>query len=90
MGLTFASLTAAAVCLPMWLCRQWLSDVTVDANITDRARFYPLAIVALLISPVGQRIDVYLQDLNWSGVFVMISMGRLLINITLNIWSSSD
>ncbi len=85
-GLTFITLTASAVCLPMWYFRQFLSDVTLGPSVTDGGWFYTLAAITIIVAAIGQTIDAYLRVLKWSGVFVGISMGRLVLNIGLNVW----
>lgn len=85
-GLSIVTVTAAAVCLPMWYFRQFLSDVTLGSEVTDGGWFYTLVAITIIIAAVGQTIDAYLRVLKWSGVFVGISMGRLVLNVGLNVW----
>jgi O-antigen/teichoic acid export membrane protein len=56
-GLTFVTLTAASVCLPMWLFRQVLADVTLGPEVTNGGWFYTLAAATIMVSAVGQTVD---------------------------------
>ena len=47
---------------------------------------YTLTLATILVQLIGQLVDGYLRVLKWSGVFVMISLGRLLLNVSLNVW----
>jgi O-antigen/teichoic acid export membrane protein len=38
------------------------------------------------VQNVGQLVEAYLRVLKWSGLFVAISLGRLLLNVSLNVW----
>lgn len=85
-GITSVTLIAVTVCLPIWLFRQTLSDLTLGTEISNGAWLYTLTALTIVIAAIGQTVDAYLRVLKWSGVFVGISMGRLLLNVGLNIW----
>ncbi len=85
-GLTYLAMTSCVVLLPMWMGRQLLSDVTLGENYPNGARFYVLTLATILVQNVGQLLEAYLRVLKWSGVFVAISLGRLLLNVSLNVW----
>ena len=85
-GLTSVFIIAASVCLPMWLFRQTLSDVTLGADAVDGAWLYTLTALTIMIAAIGQTVDAYLRVFKWSSLFVGISMARLLLNVGLNIW----
>jgi len=85
-GLSMVGTVSTAVCLLMYLGRQTLSDLTLGIQITQGAWFYTLTILTLWFTVVGIILDSYLRVMKWSGVFVAISMCRLLINIGLNVW----
>jgi O-antigen/teichoic acid export membrane protein len=85
-GLTSVTLIASTVCLPMWLFRQALSDLTLGVDVSNGAWFYTLTAITIIVAAIGQTVDAYLRVLKWSGVFVGISMGRLLLNVGLNVW----
>lgn len=85
-GLTYIiGISVVALC-PLWIGRQWLSDVTLGTEISSGARFYEYTLATILVQVVGQFVDGYLRVLKWSGVFVMISLGRLFLNVGLNVW----
>ena len=85
-GLTMVFSVATIIAAPMILGRQVLSDLTLGVEITDGAWFYLLAIATMWFTVVGMILDSYLRVLKWSGVFVVISLGRLIVNISLNVW----
>jgi O-antigen/teichoic acid export membrane protein len=85
-GLTYVTVVASIVLFPMWLGRQLLSDLTLGAGLSSGPYFYTLALITTWLSTIACIFDTYLRVKKWSGVFVVISMGRLLLNITLNVW----
>jgi len=85
-GLTSVTLIASTVCLPMWLFRQTLSDLTLGSDVSNGAWLYTLTALTIVIAAIGQTVDAYLRVLKWSGVFVGISLGRLFLNVGLNVW----
>ena len=85
-GLTSVFIIAASVCLPMWLFRRTLADVTLGGGVINGAWLYTLTILTIMIAAIGQTVDAYLRVFKWSSLFVGISLGRLLLNVGLNIW----
>ncbi|MEQ9409854.1 MAG: oligosaccharide flippase family protein [Fuerstiella sp.] len=85
-GLTMVGTVCTVICLVMFVGRHTLADVTLGAEITRGAWFYTLTILTLWFTVVGMIIDAYLRALKWSGTFVAISLGRLVLNIGLNVW----
>lgn len=85
-GLTMVGTVCTVICLVMWAGRQTLADVTLGSEVADGAWFYTLAILTMWFTVIGMIIDAYLRVLKWSGIFVAISMGRLLLNVGLNVW----
>ena len=85
-GMTYITLTAFMVLVPLWLGRQWLSDVTLGHEQVDGAWFYSLTLLTTWAFVIGNVCDTYLRVQKWSGIFVGISFVRLLINVGLNVW----
>ncbi|HQZ66197.1 MAG TPA: oligosaccharide flippase family protein [Planctomycetaceae bacterium] len=85
-GLTWVTVAGTVVLTPMWLGRQMLVDVTLPHSVTNGEWLVTLVLATILVQLIGQLVDGYLRVLKWSGMFVMISMGRLLLNVTLNVW----
>jgi len=85
-GLTYLATTSCVVLLPLWMGRQVLSDLTLGENYPDGGHLYTLTIATILVQNVAQLVEAYLRVLKWSGVFVAISFGRLLLNVGLNVW----
>jgi virginiamycin A acetyltransferase len=70
----------------MWLGRQTLVHLTLPHGVSNGEWLYTLVIATILVQLVGQLVDGYLRVLKWSGVFVSISLCRLLLNVGLNVW----
>lgn len=85
-GLTMVICVATVIATPMLVGRQLLSDLTLGVDVTEGAYFYLLAIGTMWFTVLGMVFDSYLRVMKWSGIFVGISMGRLLLNIGLNVW----
>ena len=85
-GLTWVTFAGIVVLTPLWLGRQALVDVTLPPSVSNGEWLFTLILATILVQLVGQLVDGYLRVLKWSGVFVTISMGRLLLNVILNIW----
>lgn len=85
-GLTSVTLISVVVCLPIIVCRQTLSDLTLGPGLPNGGYFYVLTALTMIVGAIGQIVDAYLRVLKWSGVFVGISLGRLFLNVGFNIW----
>lgn len=85
-GMTWVTLASIVVLTPMWLGRETLVHLTLPHGVINGEWLYTLVIATILVQLVGQLVDGYLRVLKWSGVFVSISMGRLLLNVGLNVW----
>lgn len=85
-GLTMVATVCTAICLTMYFGRETLARLTLGPDVVQGPWFYTLAILTLWFTVIGMIIDAYLRVMKWSGTFVAISMGRLLINIGLNVW----
>ena len=85
-GVTWVAVAGAVLLIPMYVGRQFLADVTLGEEVTQGAWFYTLTLITIWFSLLGLIIDAYLRVLKWSGVFVVISLGRLILNIGLNVW----
>ncbi len=85
-GLTMVGIVCTIICITMYLGRQVLADVTLGTDVANGGWFYTLSILTLWFTVVGMIIDAYLRALKWSGVFVAISLGRLLFNVAINVY----
>ena len=85
-GLLWILTAASCVIGPMLLGRSLLADLTLGSDVTDGAFFYLLAIATLWMNMLGEFMFAYLRVRKWSGLFVVCSLGRLLLNIGLNVW----
>ncbi len=85
-GLTWVTFASIVVLTPLWIGRHTLVSVTLPKSVSHGEWLYTLTLATILVQLIGQLVDGYLRVLKWSGVFVIISLGRLLLNVTLNIW----
>lgn len=85
-GLTWVACASVVVLTPLWLGRQTLLSLTLPQGVSNGEWLYTLTLATILVQLVGHLVDGYLRVLKWSGVFVAISLGRLLLNIGLNVW----
>ncbi len=85
-GLTWVAFASIVVLTPMWLGRQTLVHLTLPHGASNGEWLYTLVIATILVQLVGQLVDGYLRVMKWSGVFVSISLCRLLLNVGLNVW----
>jgi O-antigen/teichoic acid export membrane protein len=85
-GFTWVVSCATLIVTPMILCRSLLAELTLDPSVGDGAFYYLLAISTLWCNTIASLVEAWLRVRKWSGVFVVVSFGRLLINIGLNVW----
>lgn len=85
-GLVWILLSATCFVAPMVLGRQLLADVTLGSTVTDGAYFYLLALGTLWLNTISELFETWLRTKKWSGIYVSASLGRLLLNIGLNVW----
>jgi O-antigen/teichoic acid export membrane protein len=85
-GLSMVGVVCTIIAIPMLLGRQTLADLTLGKDVANGAWFYTLTIFTMWFTVVGMILDAYLRVMKWSGVFVAISLGRLILNVSLNVW----
>lgn len=85
-GLTMVIALCFVICVPMYLGRQLLADITLGKEVTAGAWFYALTIMNLWLTVIATVLDAYLRVMKWSSLFVAISLGRLVINVGLNVY----
>lgn len=85
-GMAMVATLCFVICIPMYLGRQVLADVTLGKEITAGAWFYAITIANLWFTVIAIVLDAYLRVMKWSSLFVVISLGRLVINIGLNVY----
>jgi O-antigen/teichoic acid export membrane protein len=85
-GLTYLTGVSVIVLLPLWMGRQMLSDITLGTEIRNGSMYYSYTLATIFVQVAGQFADGYLRVRKWSGIFVLISMGRLFVNVCLNVW----
>ena len=85
-GFSWVVVCASLIVTPMILCRGLLAELTLDPSVGDGAFFYLLAVSTLWCNTIASLVETWLRVRKWSGVFVVVSFGRLLLNIGLNVW----
>ena len=85
-GLNYVGLVSILLIVPMWLARGWLADVTLGPAVPDGAFFYTLALATMWFGTFSEVLDAYLRVRKWSGLFVTLSLLRLLLNVGLNVY----
>ena len=85
-GLSWVVACATVVTMPMALGRGLLADLTLDPGVGDGAFFYLLAAGTLWCNTIASLIETWLRVKKRSLTFVGVSLGRLLLNIGLNVW----
>ena len=84
-GLAFVSLTATVIVLPCWLAKDAIAYLAVGPETTEGSGYVALALMTVWFTCVGELPDTYLRVRKWSGLYVGLSLFRLLLNIALNV-----
>ena len=85
-GLIYLACASAVLVVPMWFARGWIADVTLGSDIADGAKFYTLALATLVLGAFSEVFDAYLRVRKWSGIYISLSLSRLLANVVLNVY----
>lgn len=85
-GLSWVALSATVLVVPLVVARNVIAELTLGAEITNGGMFYLLAAGTLWMNTVSELLETWLRVKKRSGTFVTLSMSRLLLNITLNVW----
>lgn len=85
-GSVYVAAMSAAVVTPMWLGRELLAHLTLGDHVEDGGFLYTLALATLVASAIGEVLDTYIRVKKWSGLYLAVSMGRLVLNLGLNVW----
>ena len=84
-GLTFVAVVGGIGFAPSWLLREQLAGWTLGESVNNGGWFYTLALGTMWLACIEQIPMVYLRVRKWSGRFVLLSLFRLGLNITLNL-----
>ena len=84
-GLVFVSLTATVIVLPCWLARDAIAHLALGPETTEGPGYVALALMTVWFTCVGELPDTYVRVRKWSGLYVGLSLFRLLLNIALNV-----
>ncbi len=85
-GLGLLIATGLVVLLPAVIWRESLARWTLGEAGIPGAFFYLLALANLALTTLEQLFQAHLRVYKQSTLFVVLSLGRLLLNIALNLW----
>lgn len=85
-GLTLLVLSGVVLLVPALIFRESLAAWTLGGEQGRGAYFFLLALSTLALSTLEQLFQAHLRVYKQSSLFVAVSLGRLLVNIALNLW----
>jgi O-antigen/teichoic acid export membrane protein len=84
-GLSVVASTATIVIVPAIIFRNTLAGWTLGFDELEGGLLFALALPTLWVNSLGALLDAYLQVQKWSGLFVIFSVGRFILNAGLNV-----
>jgi O-antigen/teichoic acid export membrane protein len=84
-ALTFVSAAALAVLVPAWVARGPLARLTLGPSYPRGGELFSLILPTLWLNSVGLVTFAYLRVRRRAGLFVALSLARLVLNIGLNV-----
>ncbi len=85
-GMVFIAMTGSTlVSLGTVFCKD-LAEIALGATVIGREEFFLLMLAKLWFSGLGHLPLEYFRVRKWSNVFVSFNVGRLLVNIALNVY----
>lgn len=85
-GLTYVAALAAALVVPAWLARDVLATATLGPEVDRGAYYYSLVLPTVWFGTLLELGNAYLRIQKWSRLFLMLSLGRLVGNVALNVY----
>jgi len=85
-GLTFVVIVATVCIMPLWFCSGAVAHLTLGPSVPSGEAFYSLILPTLWFGVIGGLPDAYLKTRKWSGLSVGFNLGRLLLNVGLNLY----
>lgn len=85
-GLLFVLGMGIVVTGPLWLIRDSLAVWTIGADVPDGGFLYSLTFATLILMMTSELFDVFVRVQKWSVLYLVVSTGRLLLNVGLNVW----
>lgn len=85
-GISYVAVMSAAVVTPMWFSRDLLAQLTLGSHVAEGEYLYTLALATLFVTTIAEVLDTYIRVKKWSGLYLAVSMGRLVLNLGLNVW----
>ncbi|MGH7818363.1 MAG: lipopolysaccharide biosynthesis protein, partial [Candidatus Binatia bacterium] len=84
-GTTFVAIAATVFLAPLFVLNETVARLALGSSIESGGFYVALALPTLWVSLVGRTPDAYLKVRKWSGIYVTISLAKLLLNIALNV-----
>jgi O-antigen/teichoic acid export membrane protein len=85
-ALLFVGLTAALAFLGVFLARDAVAAVAFGAEVLRGPEYLTIALSALWVGTVMSTLESYHRTVKASTFLVVVSFGRLLFNVALNVW----
>ena len=84
-GVAFVTATATVILVPAWLLRGPLANLLLGSEVHDRILYLAIALPQLWAGTIGQIPETHLRSRKQSTLYVTLNLGRLLVNIGLNL-----
>jgi O-antigen/teichoic acid export membrane protein len=84
-GVAFVTATATVILLPAWFFRNTIANLLLGPEVQNRALYLEIALPQLWTGTIGQIPETHLRTRKHSTVYVVLNLGRLLLNVTLNL-----
>lgn len=85
-GWAITAVLALTIILPAWVSRDTLAQLTLGPEVALGPYYYLLALPTLWFTSLGEVPGSYIQVRKWSSFFMVLVVGRLLLNIILNVY----
>ena len=84
-GWIFVAAAATMIILPVWAGRSSLANLLLGPDYPEGALYFSLALMTLWFVTINRVTDAYFRIRKWSGLFVALSLLRLMFNMVINV-----
>ncbi len=84
--LTLLLITATSIILMAWCIRDWIARITLTIPVAEGAFYYSLIFPTLWFNVISNLFELHLRVYKRSILFVLISLGKLCLNVGLNLF----
>jgi O-antigen/teichoic acid export membrane protein len=85
-GLIVAMATTATITVPAFFFRDVIARATLGASAPSGGTFYALMLTTLWFAVISNLTMLYFRIRKWSSLIVGLSVGSLLLNVTINVY----